>query len=109
MVKKGLVYCLQSDFMSYYAFEKLDEHRTFFSKMKSHELKNELFKNDKYFNQFREYIASNGLMLSLSNQREQVLTYLFAEFSRQLYNDTAYYQLVLPKDKMITKVLEKQQ
>ena len=100
---------LQSDFMSYYAFEKLDEHRAFFSKMKSHELKNELFKTDKYFNQFREYIASNGLMLSLSNQREQVLTYLFAEFSRQLYNDTAYYQLVLPKDKMITKILEKQQ
>lgn len=99
---------LQSEFMSYYAFEKLDENRTFFSKMSKQELKQELFNNEKYFNQFREYIASNGLMLSLANQKEQVMTYLYAEFSKQLFNDTLYYQITLPKDKMITRILEKQ-
>ena len=43
-----------------------------------------------------------------TTRKEQVLTYLYAEFSKQLFNDTAYYKIVLPKDKMINKVLEKQ-
>ena len=94
--------------MSYYAFEKLDENRSFFSKINAIQLKNELFKNDKYFIQFKEYLTSNGLLFNISFQKEQVLTYLFAEFSKQLFNDTSYYQIVLPLDKMITKVLSKQ-
>jgi carboxyl-terminal processing protease len=94
--------------MSYYAFEKLDENRAFFSKMTQPELKNELFKKDKYFTQFKEYVTSNGLLFNLSGQKEQILTYLYAEFSKQIFNDAAYYQIVLPKDKMINKILEKQ-
>ena len=76
--------------------------------MNAIQLKNELFKNDKYFIQFKEYLTSNGLLFNISFQKEQVLTYLFAEFSKQLFNDTSYYQIVLPIDKMITKVLAKQ-
>lgn len=106
--KEGLELLLQSDIMSYYAFEKLDENRAFFSKMSKEELKNELFKKEKYFTKFKEYVTSNGLMFNLSEQKEQVLTYLYAEFLKQLFNDAAYYQVVLPKDKMINKVLEKQ-
>ena len=106
--KEGLSLLLQSDIMSYYAFEKLDENRSFFSKMNPIQLKKELFKNDKYFMQFKEYLTSNGLLFNISFQKEQVLTYLFAEFSKQLFNDTSYYQIVLPIDKMITKVLAKQ-
>lgn len=106
--KEGLELLLQSEIMSYYAFEKLDESRTFFSKMTKQELKNELFKSDKYFIQFKEYVTSNGLLFNLSDQKEQVLTYLYAEFSKQLFNDASYYQIVLPKDKMINKVLDKQ-
>lgn len=106
--KEGLSLLLQSDIMSYYAFEKLDENRSFFSKMSAIQLKNELFKKDKYFIQFKEYLTSNGLLFNISFQKEQVLTYLYAEFSKQLFNDTSYYQIVLPRDKMIIKVLEKQ-
>ena len=106
--KEGLELLLQSDIMSYYAFEKLDENRAFFTKMNKSELKKELFKTDKYFNQFKEYVTSNGLLFNLSDQKEQILTYLYAEFSKQLFNDTSYYQIVLPGDKMIKKVLEKQ-
>ena len=76
--------------------------------MNKSELKKELFKTDKYFNQFKEYVTSNGLLFNLSDQKEQILTYLYAEFSKQLFNDTSYYQIVLPGDKMIKKVLEKQ-
>ncbi len=106
--KEGLSLLLQSDIMSYYAFEKLDENRSFFSKMNPIQLKKELFKNDKYFIQFKEYLTSNGLLFNISFQKEQVLTYLYAEFSKQLFNDTSYYQIVLPRDKMITQVLAKQ-
>ena len=53
-------------------------------------------------------MTSNGLLFNLSDQKEQVLTYLYAEFSKQLFNDTSYYQIVLPRDKMIKKVLSKQ-
>ena len=53
-------------------------------------------------------MINNGLLISLVNQRKKVLTYLYAEFSRQLFNDTSYYKITLPKDKMIKKVLEKE-
>ena len=76
--------------------------------MNAVQLKKELFKNDKYFTQFKEHLTSNGLLFNISNQKEQVLMYLYAEFSKQLFNDTSYYQIVLPRDKMINKVLEKQ-
>lgn len=106
--KEGLELLLQSDIMSYYAFEKLDENRAFFSKMTKEQLKNELFEKPKYFTQFKEYVTSNGLLFNLSDQKEQVLTYLYADFLKQLFNDDSYYQIILPKDKMINKVLSKQ-
>lgn len=106
--QEGLELLLQSDIMSYYAFEKLDKNRSFFSKMNALDLKKEVFKNDKYFNQFKEYVTANGLLFNLSKQKEQILTYLYAEFLKQLFNDTLYYQTILPKDKMIQKVLGKQ-
>lgn len=106
--KEGLELLLQSDIMSYYAFEQLDENRAFFSKMNQQQLRMELFNKEKYFTRFKEYVTSNGLLFNFSEQKEQVLTYLYAEFLKQLFNDTAYYQIVLPKDKMINKVLDKQ-
>lgn len=106
--KEGLELLLQSDIMSYYAFEKLDENRSFFSSMNATQLKSELFTNPKYFKQFNAYVTANGLLFNLSGQKEQVLTYLYAEFSKQLFSDTLYYQILLPKDKMIEKVLSKQ-
>lgn len=105
--EEGITLLLQSDLMNYYVFEKLDENRKFFNTLNQAELKRELYENDKYFNQFRQYVINNGLLISLMNQKEKVLAYLYAEFSRQLFNDKSYYQITLLKDKMIKKVLEK--
>lgn len=106
--EEGINVLLQSELLNYYVFEKLDENRAFFNGLNQVSLKKELFGKAKYFNQFKQYMISNGLLISLVNQREKVLTYLYAEFSRQLFNDTSYYKITLPKDKIIKKVLEKE-
>ena len=50
-----------------------------------------------YFNNFKMYMAKGGLLFNLDNQKEKVLFYLQAEFVRQLFNEKAYYQLILKK------------
>ena len=52
-------------------------------------------------------MAKGGLLFNLENQKEKVLFYLQAEFVLQLFNEIAYYQLILKKDNMVNKVLSK--
>ena len=73
----------------------------------------EKFYMKNHYNKIIEKRKQNPKLLmpddfNIYNQKEQVLMYLYAEFSKQLFNDTSYYQIVLPRDKMIIKVIEKQ-
>lgn len=95
---------MQSGLVSYFVFEELDENRSFFEKLSQEKLKNEIFTNKKYRNDFKDYISKNGLLLDYSNE-SKVLTYLYAEFVRQLYNDEAYYKIILQEDDMIKKIV----
>ena len=50
-------------------------------------------------------MAKGGLLFNLDTQKDKVLFYLQAEFVRKLFNENAYYQLILKKDNMVNKVL----
>ena len=47
-----------------------------------------------------------GLDIKLSNNKQIVKTHLTAEFARQLFGETQYYQILLKNDLMIKEVLE---
>lgn len=104
--EEGTVMIMQSGIVSYFVFEQLDQNRKFFNNLSKDALKKEIVNQDKYLTTFEEYLAQNGYLLNFIHQKDKVKTYLFAEFVRQLFDEDAYYQIILSQDKMIKKVLE---
>lgn len=95
---------MQSGLVSYFVFEELDTNRLFFEKLPFAKLKSEIFTNEKYFNDFKNYVSKGGILLSFSD-KDKILTFLYAEFVRQLYSDNDYYKIILAQDDMIKKIL----
>lgn len=96
---------MQSGLVDYFVFEELDKNRAFFEKLSLENLKTEIYDNDKYLNDFKNYVTQGGLLLDFTNE-DKVLKYLYAEFVRQLFNDEAHYKILLQEDEMVKKVLE---
>lgn len=96
---------MQSGLVDYFVFEELDKNRAFFEKLSLEDLKTEIYDNDKYLNDFKNYVAQGGLMLDFTKE-DKILKYLYAEFVRQLFNDEAHYKILLQEDEMVKKVLE---
>ncbi len=96
---------MQTGLVSYFAFEELDKNRTFFNELTQEEVKTELFTSAKYYNDFKEYVSKSGFLLDFSN-RGKILTFLYAEFVRQLFTDEEYYKIILQEDDMIKKVMQ---
>ncbi|MFN7044138.1 MAG: S41 family peptidase [Flavobacterium sp.] len=103
---EGLTMLMQSGLVNYFVFEQLDQNRKKFEKISMEALEKEI-RSGNYFNDFKAYMAKGGLLFNLDNQKEKVLFYLHAEFVRQLFNEKAYYQLILKKDDIVNKVLSK--
>ena len=103
---EGLTMLMQSGLVNYFVFEQLDKNRKKFDGISADDLEIEIKKGN-YFNDFKVYMAKGGLLFNLETQKEKVLFYLHAEFVRQLFNEAAYYQLLLKKDDMVQKVLSK--
>lgn len=104
---EALSMLMQSGIASYFVFEQLDKERQSFASLSFAQVMDKLNKTDVYFNNFRSYIATSGLMLNLEGSKERVKRYLAAEFARQLFDDNKYYQLVLKEDPMVKRVLNK--
>ena len=70
-------------------------------------MKNEICENPLYLKQFQDYVTQNGFSFKLAKHKTEVIAYLYAAFAKQLFGENAYYQIVLPKDKMVQKCLIK--
>ena len=103
---EGLTMLMQSGLVNYFVFEQLDKNRKKFEKISMEALEKEI-RSGNYFNNFKAYMVKGGLLFNLDTQKEKVLFYLQAEFVRQLFNEYAYYQLILKEDNMVNKVLSK--
>ena len=103
--EEGLTLLLQTDFINYFAFEKVDAKRLYFKEFTQPTLKKEIYENPLYFKQFQDYVTQNGFSFKLAKHKTEVIDYLYAAFTKQLFGDKAYYQIVLPKDKMIKRAL----
>ncbi|WP_313804827.1 S41 family peptidase [Flavobacterium sp.] len=97
---------MQSGVASYFVFEQLDKERKAFQGLEFNALLNKLNETDLYFNAFKSYIARSGLLLNLDGNKSTVKKYLAAEFVRQLFDDTKYFQLILKEDPMVKEVLK---
>jgi carboxyl-terminal processing protease len=105
--EESLEYILQTGIVGQFVFEQLDKNRDQYKGMSFLHFLTKI-DSDSYVNSFEKFLAKSGLEMSLNNNKALVSRYITAEFSRQLFGEDEYYQIVLKEDKMIKKVLEKQ-
>jgi carboxyl-terminal processing protease len=99
-------YLLESGFLGHFVFEQLDLDRTVFKGLAFEQFKIKIDGTDLYFDSFQEYLYTNGLNMKLDKNKALVKRYLSAEFARQLYSESKYYEIVLKDDTMIKAVLK---
>ncbi|GEC78047.1 S41 family peptidase [Flavobacterium aquatile] len=105
--EESLEYILQTGIVGQFVFEQLDKNRDQYKGMSFLHFLTKI-DSDLYVNSFEKFLAKSGLEMSLTKNKALVSRYITAEFSRQLFGEDEYYQIVLKEDKMIKKVLEKQ-
>jgi carboxyl-terminal processing protease len=103
---ENISFLLQSGIVGHFVFEQLDKDRTALSKITFDQFKTKINNTDLYFNAFQKYLSQNGLELNLSKHKALVKRYVNAEFARQLFGDSYYYEMILKDDAMIKAVLK---
>jgi carboxyl-terminal processing protease len=102
--KEHTVYLLQSGILGQFVFEQLDYNRNTFKGMTFENFKVKIEETDLYFNAFQKYLSKNGMEIKLDNNKYLVKRYLAAEFARQLYDESKFYEIVLKEDAMIKQL-----
>ncbi|PVX45497.1 carboxyl-terminal processing protease [Flavobacterium sp. 103] len=103
---ENISYLLQSGIVGHFVFEELDKDRNAFTKLTYDQFKIQINATDSYFNAFQKYLSKNGLEVNLGSYKTLVKRYVSAEFAKQLFGDTYYYEMVLKDDAMIKAVLK---
>ncbi|MGO4904695.1 S41 family peptidase [Flavobacterium sp. W20_MBD1_R3] len=102
---ESTVYLLQSGIVGNFVFEQLDKKRSAFKGLSFDQFQTKMNVSDLYFNAFQKFIFGNGLDLNFGKSKSLVKRYLAAEFARQLYGESYYYEIVLKEDAMVKEVL----
>ena len=102
---ESTAYLLQSGIVGNFVFEQLDKNRSILKGLAFEQFKIKMNQTDLYFNLFQKFIFGNGLDLDFRKSKLLVKRYLAAEFARQLYGESYYYEIILKEDAMVKKVL----
>ena len=102
---ESVVFMMNSALSSNFVFEVIDKKRADFLQMSESEIKNNLKKNDFYFNEFKDYLKDKNIHLPLEKNKATIEKYLKAEFVRQLFSEEDYYKILLEDDVMIKQIL----
>ena len=102
---EGTTYLLQSGILGNFVFEQLDRDRKSFKGLTFKQFQSKMNQTDIYFNAFQNFIFGNGLNVNFRKSKTTVKRYLMAEFARQLFGESYYYEIVLKQDAMIKAVL----
>ncbi|WP_322550891.1 S41 family peptidase [Flavobacterium psychraquaticum] len=105
--EEGTTLLMQSGLVNYFVFEQLDQNRKKFENISLENLEKEIKSSDRYYTNFKNYLSKSGLFFNLGSQKEMISYYIYAEFVRQLFDETSYFKLVLKEDEMIKKALKK--
>ena len=98
---ESTAYLLQSGVLGNFVFVQLDKNRSAFNGLTFEQFKVKMNQTDVYFNLFQKFISGNGLDLNFGKSKSLVKRYLAAEFARQLYGESYYYQIILKEDAMV--------
>lgn len=99
-------YLLQSGIVGNFVFEQLDKNRGAFKGLSFDQFQTQMKGTDLYFNAFQKFIFGNGLDLNFGKSKSLVKRFLTAEFARQLYGESYYYEIVLTEDAMVKRILK---
>lgn len=105
---EAIIMVMKSGVVSYFVFEQLDKNRKDFEGANQKGIVEKVIAGDKYYNEFKIYLAKSGLEFKLDNHKDKVKQYLAAEFVRQLVSEQAYYEMILQQDNMVKAVLAPQ-
>ena len=103
---ESIAYVLQSGIVGNFVFVQLDKNRSAFSGLTFEQFKVKMNQTNVYFNLFQKFILGNGSDLNFDKSKGVVKRYLAAEFARQLYGESYYYQIILKDDAMIKKIMQ---
>jgi carboxyl-terminal processing protease len=103
---ENLLYLMRSAIVGNFVFEQLDLDRNAFKGIAYDDFLVRMKKSDFYFNNFQKFLNANGLDVKLVKNKEVVKRYIAAEFAKQLYGDSRYFQIILKEDAMIKAILK---
>ncbi len=104
--EESLDYILKSGIVGHFVFEELDKDRASFKNYNLGQLTAKIAASDTYLKSFKNYLFNAGLNINLDKSKNLVNRYLEAEFARQLFGESQYYQIVLKEDKMLKTILK---
>jgi carboxyl-terminal processing protease len=103
---EGIAYLMNSGIVGHFVFEQLDQNRKAFSGLTFQQLLSKMEKTDQYFNAFKNTVFQSGMELNGGVNKALVKRYILAEFARQLYGESKYYEVILREDAMVKKAME---
>lgn len=104
---ENTVYLMQSGVVGNFVFEQLDKNRTVFTGLSLEQFVEKMNKTDLYLNAFQKFLFKNGLDIKFVKNKTIVKRYLTAEFARQFYGESSYYDVILKEDAMIKAIVSK--
>lgn len=104
--QESVEYILNTGVLGHFVFEQLDKNRNQYKGLSIQKLTDKINSNPNYIKDFTSYLAGLGLEIDLGKNTALVNRYITAEFARQLWGESYYYQIVLKEDKMIKTVLK---
>ena len=109
-VKKGeenLAYILNSGVVGHFVFEQLDKNRNVFKGLKIEQFLSKMQNDNSYVQKLESYLKDAGLEMRLDTNIVLVKKYITAEFARQLFGESQYYNIILKDDTMLNAVLKR--
>ncbi|UZO82198.1 S41 family peptidase [Aquimarina sp. ERC-38] len=100
-----LSYMVRNGFMGRYVFEQIDKDRATYQDWSRTDFIDNFVVDDTMADGFMSYAEEVGINMNLTNYQDLLKKYLKAIIARQLYNSSAYEQILNKEDRMVNKVL----
>lgn len=104
--EEGVAYLMNTGVIGHFVFEQLDKDRKKYATLSLDQYLKIAKDDTTLVSKFEKYMSDTGFDVDLSNNKEYVKKYIVAEFVRQLFGETKYYQVFLKDDAMIKAILK---
>jgi carboxyl-terminal processing protease len=103
---ESALYLMQSGIVGNFVFEQLDKNRDSLKRLSFEQLVVKMNATNFYFNVFQHFLLKFGLEMNLERNKSIVMRFITAEFARQMFGESYYYDVILKEDVVIKTVLK---